>query len=62
LDADDADDPANLSRVLGPVLEGKVIASHPTVRQLNTVVVNPESGRVFVAGAEGEELQIVDPR
>jgi hypothetical protein len=39
-----------------------VIASHPTVRQLNTVVVNPESGRVFVAGAEGEELQIVDPR
>ncbi|MGH3089727.1 MAG: SMP-30/gluconolactonase/LRE family protein, partial [Rubrobacteraceae bacterium] len=37
------------------------IESYPTVRQPNTVAVNPESGRVFVAGAEGGELQIFDP-
>ena len=34
---------------------------YPTVRQPNTVAVNPRSRRVYVAGRDGE-LQIVDPR
>ena len=34
---------------------------YPTVRQPNTVAVNPETGRVYVAGRDGE-LQILDPR
>ena len=34
---------------------------YPTVRQPNTVAVNPETGRVYVAGRDGE-LQIIDPR
>ena len=33
---------------------------YPTVRQPNTVAVNPETGRVYVAGRDGE-LQIIDP-
>ncbi|MGH3466637.1 MAG: YncE family protein, partial [Thermocrispum sp.] len=33
----------------------------PTVRQPNTVAVDPATGRVFVAGKAGSELQIVDP-
>ncbi len=37
------------------------IEDYPTVRQPNTVAVNSESGRVFIAGAEGGELQILDP-
>ncbi len=37
------------------------IEDYPTVRQPNTVAVNSESGRVFVTGAEGGELQILDP-
>ncbi len=35
---------------------------YPTVRQPNTAAVDPESGRVFVAGAAEGELQILDPR
>lgn len=35
--------------------------SYPTVRQPNTVAVNPESGRVFVAGAANGDLQLLDP-
>ncbi|MBA2377372.1 MAG: beta-propeller fold lactonase family protein [Rubrobacter sp.] len=34
---------------------------YPTVRQPNTVAVNSESGRVFVTGSEGGDLQIFDP-
>lgn len=33
---------------------------YPTVRQPNTVAVDPRNGRVFVAGRAGE-LQIIDP-
>ena len=38
------------------------IASYPTVRRPNSVTVNPESGRVFIAGATDGRLQILDPR
>jgi len=34
----------------------------PTVRQPNSVAVDPSSGRVFVAGATDANLQVVDPR
>jgi DNA-binding beta-propeller fold protein YncE len=37
------------------------IASYPTVRQPNSVAVDPESGRVFVVGREEGVLQIIDP-
>ena len=37
------------------------VASYPTVRQPNSVAVNPASGRVFVAGRTGNMLQLVDP-
>jgi DNA-binding beta-propeller fold protein YncE len=37
------------------------ISSFPTVRQPNSVTVDPESGRVFVAGREEGTLQILDP-
>ena len=36
-------------------------ASYPTVRQPNSVTVDSASGRVFVAGRQGGELQILDP-
>ena len=32
---------------------------YPTARQPNTVAVNPETGRVYVAGRDGE-IQIID--
>ena len=37
------------------------IARYPTVRRPKSVTVNPESGRVFIAGAEDGRLQILDP-
>ena len=37
-------------------------ARYPTVREPNTVAVNPSSGRVFVTGRADGELQILDPR
>lgn len=37
------------------------IESYPTVRQPNTVAVDSRSGRVYVAGAEGGELQKIEP-
>jgi len=37
------------------------ISSFPTVRQPNSVTVDPASGRVFVAGREDGVLQILDP-
>ena len=40
----------------GPREEGR----YPTVRQPNTAAVNPRTGRVYVAGRDGE-LQIIDP-
>lgn len=39
----------------------RLVATHPTVRQPNTVTVNPRSGRVYVAGRD-DELQIIEPR
>ncbi len=36
--------------------------TYPTVRQANSVAVDPTSGRVFVAGAADSNLQVVDPR
>ena len=46
-------------------LEGdtlREIARYPTVRQPNTVAVDPASGRVFVTGKTDGQLQILDPR
>lgn len=37
------------------------VSRHPTVERPNTVTVDPDTGRVFVAGAENDELQILDP-
>lgn len=38
------------------------VRSYPTVRQPNTVAVDEATGRVFVAGRSGGELQLLDPR
>ena len=46
-------------------LEGdslREISRYPTVRQPNTVAVDPASGRVFVTGKTDGQLQILDPR
>ncbi|CAA9457231.1 MAG: hypothetical protein AVDCRST_MAG25-282 [uncultured Rubrobacteraceae bacterium] len=46
-------------------LEGdtlREISRYPTVRQANTVAVDPASGRVFVTGKTDGQLQILDPR
>lgn len=37
------------------------VARFPTVRQPNTVAVDPDSGRVFVASRATGELQLIDP-
>ena len=37
------------------------VARFPTVRQPNTVAVDPGSGRVFVASRATGELQLIDP-
>lgn len=37
------------------------VRSYPTVRQPNTVAVDELTGRVFVAGRAGGELQLLDP-
>ncbi|MGH3148293.1 MAG: YncE family protein, partial [Rubrobacter sp.] len=36
------------------------VGSYPTVRQPNSVAVDPGTGRVFVAGRTGEVLQVLD--
>lgn len=41
--------------------EPRETGRYPTVRQPNTVAVDSQSGRVYVAGREGGELQVVDP-
>jgi DNA-binding beta-propeller fold protein YncE len=46
----------DVSGAAAPREEGR----YPTVRQPNTVAVNPETGRVYVAGRDGE-IQIIDP-
>ena len=38
------------------------VARYPTVRQPNTVAVDPASGRVFVTGKSDGQLQILEPR
>lgn len=46
-------------------LEGdslREISRYPTVRQPNTVAVDPGSGRVFVASRAEDQLQILKPR
>ena len=53
------------NRVVRYALDGKEprkLDAYPTVRQPNSVAVNPVSGRVFVAGEQGGELQSFDPR
>lgn len=40
----------------------RAVASYPTVRQPNTLAVDPKSGRVFVAGKVEGTLQIFHPR
>ncbi len=37
------------------------VARFPTVRQPNTVAVDPDSGRIFVASRATGELQLIDP-
>jgi len=52
------------NRVIQFALDGgmpRKIAGYPTVRQPNSVAVNPASGRVFVAGRTEEVLQLLDP-
>ena len=41
--------------------EPEELERYPTVRQPNTVAVNPESGRVFIGGREESQLQILEP-
>jgi len=46
-------------------LEGSTLSEtdrYPTVRQPNTVAVDPASGRVFVTGKTDGQLQILEPR
>jgi len=53
------------NRVVRITLNGdkpRETASYPTVRQPNSVAVDPASGRVFVAGRPGGELQIIGSR
>ena len=38
------------------------ISRYPTVRQPNSVAVDPASGRVFVTGKADGQLQILEPR
>ncbi len=38
------------------------VARFPTVRQPNTVAVDPATGRVFVGSRETGQLQLIDPR
>jgi DNA-binding beta-propeller fold protein YncE len=52
------------NRLVRFALDGKVpreVAGYPTVRQPNSVAVNPVTGRVFVAGRTGNALQLLDP-
>lgn len=37
------------------------VERYPTVRQPNTVTVNPETGRLYITGREQGELQLLDP-
>jgi DNA-binding beta-propeller fold protein YncE len=39
----------------------RVVAHFPTVRQPNTVAVDSATGRVFVAGRTGGQLELIDP-
>jgi DNA-binding beta-propeller fold protein YncE len=41
--------------------EPEELERYPTVRQPNTVAVNPASGRVFIGGREESRLQILEP-
>jgi DNA-binding beta-propeller fold protein YncE len=52
-------------RVVQYALQGRTLremARYPTVRQPNTVAVDPASGRVFVTGKADGQLQILEPR
>ena len=52
-------------RVVQFALEGSTLSEidrYPTVRQPNTVAVDPASGRVFVTGKTDGQLQILEPR
>jgi DNA-binding beta-propeller fold protein YncE len=52
-------------RVVQFALDGdslREISRYPTVRQPNTVAVDPASGRVFVTGKTDGQLQILEPR
>jgi len=39
----------------------EAVRTYPTVRQPNTVAVDPATGRVYVAGRANGELQLIDP-
>lgn len=39
----------------------KVLRTYPTVRQPNSVAVDPLTGRVFVASRKDGTLQMIDP-
>lgn len=44
------------------VTDRRVVRRFPTVRQPNTVAVDPVSGRVYVASRKDGTLQVIDPR
>lgn len=53
------------NRVVRYALDGEEprrLDGYPTLRQPNNVAVNPRTGRVFVTGTHGGELQILDPQ
>jgi len=43
------------------VTDRRLLRSFPTVRQPNSVAVNPGDGRVFVASRADGTLQLLDP-
>jgi DNA-binding beta-propeller fold protein YncE len=52
-------------RMVQFALQGRTlreIARYPTVRQPNSVAVDPSTGRVFVTGKTDAQLQILEPR
>jgi len=54
------------NRIVDLALRGNhppiAVDSYPSVRQPNTVAIDPRSGRLFVLGRSGGELQIITPR
>jgi DNA-binding beta-propeller fold protein YncE len=50
------------SNRVAELTDRRVLRTFPTVRQPNSVVVDPGSGRVFVASRTDGSLEAIDPR